>query len=46
MYYDVEVPVMSVSPRISVRYLDIKICGAETCYLDARTHGVDPRIQR
>jgi len=42
MYYGAEVPTTSTPPRISVRHFGVKICGAETYYLGARTHGADP----
>ena len=46
MYYGNEVPATSTPPRISARHLRAKICGAETCYLGAKTRGADPRVQR
>ena len=46
IYYGAELLTMSVPHRILARHLDVKICGAETCYLGVRTHGADHRIQR
>ena len=41
-----EVPDRAQNKILRVRYLGAKICGTETYYLGARTHGADPQGQR
>ena len=43
MYYDVEVSTTSNFLLCMARYLNVKICGVETCYFGVRTHGADPQ---
>ena len=40
-----EVPATYDFLLYTVRYLNVKICDVETCYLDVRTHGADRRVK-
>ena len=42
---DIEVPATSMLSMISAKHLVVKICDAETCYLDAMSPSADPRVK-